>query len=157
MKADILRPQDAGGPRDEATGGWVIVQDPDSGTIKRVWQSPVDDPSTPDVDESQELESFSCIVRGIINGGLRSVGTTEKFGDLYQAFDTVQIHFPASVVLTPRDRVTNIRGPKGVIWKEEQRPDGAATVFSVNGVTPVVDPFGQHIENYALLERAENQ
>jgi hypothetical protein len=157
MKADVLRPTDDGTPRDEAEGGWVIDQDPDSGTIKRVWQSGSTDQGTPN-DTSDDLESFPCIARGIIDGGIRVSGTTERFGSMYDAVDYVNITFPANVFLTRRDRITNIRDNKGnIIWVEEERGDGAPTVFSVNGVIPIVDPFGQHIENTALLERVEAQ
>jgi hypothetical protein len=69
--------------------------------------------------------------------------------------------FPAGYRITKRDRVTNIRNARGqIIWKEEEMENEGvykSTTFDVLGVTPVLDPFGNHIENYALLERAEVQ
>lgn len=164
QKADILRaepstsyvPDDPADP--EAGGHWDTTQEPDSGEIIRKWVSASEDnPSTPE-DETHKLETFKCIARGIIDGGIRVAGTTERFSDLYEAVDYVKISFPANVVITRRDKVTNIRDKRGrVLWKEEERSDRAATVFNVVGVTPIIDPFGTLIENTALLERAENQ
>ena len=159
MKADILRQHntDPVNPS-EPTGEWTIRQDPDSGEIIRVWQSAtaVDNPATTDEDEG--LESFRCIARGIIDGGIRVAGTTERFSDLYENVDFIKITFPARTRLTKRDRVTNIRDPKGnIIWREEEQPSAPPTVFNVMGVTPVIDPFGRHIESFAMLERSEIQ
>ena len=157
MKADVLR-QSATSEAPETSGGdWTTTQHPDSGEIIRVWQSGTTDQGTPD-DSSDDLETFACIARGIIDGGVRVAGTTERFGQLYDGVDYVQITFPASVRISRRDRITNIRDNQGnIIWAEEERTDQAPTIFSVRGVIPVVDPFGRHVENAALLERAETQ
>jgi hypothetical protein len=62
------------------------------------------------------------------------------------------------VTLSKRDRITNVSNAKGeIIWKEEEIQGAPATVFIVMGVTPVVDPFGNHIENTALIQRAQVQ
>lgn len=161
MKADILRstttaPVDPQNP----DGEWVVDQDPESGEIIRKWvPNTQDDPETPEDEKAEAgLESFRCEARGIIDGGIRVAGTTERFSDVYENIDYVKISFPASVSLSKRDRVTNIRDPKGnIIWKEEEQPNKPPTVFNVMGVTPIVDPFGRHIESQALLERAETQ
>lgn len=156
MKADVLRQSDTS-TQDTGTGEWTTTQDPDSGEILREWQAGSTDQGTPG-DTSDDLETFSCIARGIIDGGIRVSGTTERFGTMYDAVDYVQITFPASVRISRRDKITNIRDKSGnVIWAEEERADGAPTVFSVRGVTPILDPFGRHVENSALLERAETQ
>jgi hypothetical protein len=154
QKADILR--STGTTTDENTGQWVTKQDPDSGEIIRVWEPATDNPNTPEIEGN--LQTFPCEARGIIDGGIRVAGTTERFGDEYNAVDYVRISFPTWVNITRRDRVTNIRDAKGhILWKEEERQDGAATVFSVVGVTPVIAPFVGHTENVALLERVEVQ
>lgn len=151
MKADILR-QSA--ETETPEGEWVISHDPDSNEIIRVWEP--NDNAEPNPDS--QLTTFKCIARGIVTTGLNAQGTGEKFGELYDASDFVRINFPPNVRLTRRDRVTNIRDAKGnIIWVEEERTDGAPTIFQVMGVTPVLDPFGKHIENSALLERAETQ
>lgn len=159
MRADILKqsgPENTN-PTDPNAGEWVITHDPDSNEIVRVWQPATDNPDTPEV-EGDDLISFKCLARAIVDGGIRVAGTTERFGDLYEGVDYVKIWFPPHTNINRRDRVTNIRGADGrVIWLEEERIDGAATVFSVTGVAPIIDPFGRHIESTALLERVEGQ
>lgn len=158
MKADVLRQTAPDNTPIDQTGEWVSRQDPETGEIIRVWEpntGTTDDPSTP-ADEG--LETFNCIARGILDGGIRVAGTTERWNEIYDAVDYVRITFPARVRLSRRDRITNIRDNKGnIIWREEERADQAPTVFEVTGITPVVDPFGRHIENMALLERADTQ
>lgn len=117
MTADILRQGRISGGDFEATdtpGEWVLQQDPDSGEIIRIWQpNTQDDPDTPDVDESAVLESFACEARGIIDGGIRVAGTTERFGELYDNVDFVKLTFPRGVTISKRDRITNIRDASG--------------------------------------------
>lgn len=165
MKADILRStrtgiteDDAVTPEDEG-GQWVNIQDPDTGEIIREWQkNPKVEPVDDDGEPTPPLESFNCLARGIVDGGIRVAGTTERFSELYDGVDYVRIWYPKSVVLNRRDRITNIRDARGnIIWSENERGDGAPTVFNVTGFTPVVDPFGRHIENSSLLERIEVQ
>lgn len=163
MKADILRQgrytNDVGDfePTDEV-GEWVMQQDPDSGEIIRVWQNnnQTDLPDTNDDESAHELETFSCIARGIVDGGIRVAGTTENFGGLYENVDFVSMTVGPKVNITKRDRVTNIRNKKGIIlWRDEETPGSAPTVFNVKGVTPIPDPWGNLIEQRVMLERAE--
>lgn len=158
MKADILRQRPVDDPTTTTDdGAWAEQQDPFSHEIIRVWVPAVDDVDTPDVDEST-LDTFRCLARGIIDGGIRVAGTTERFSDVYEGVDYVRIWFPAGVQMSKRDQVTNIRDPKGnIIWREYDTAGHPPTVYNVNGVTPIIDPFGRHIENMALLERAERQ
>jgi hypothetical protein len=159
MRADVLRSSTLTNtnPDDPDAGEWVLEHDPDSNEIIRVWK-PADNVETPEDESGGTQETFPCEARGIIEGGTRSVGTTESFGDLYQAVDYIRISFPANVVLTRRDQVTNIRDRHGkVLWVEEERTDLKPTVFNVVGVTPIIVPFVGHTENVALLERAETQ
>lgn len=159
MEASVLH-QEVDNPATiiDESGSWVNRQDPDSGEIIRVWlPATPDDPDTPLVDETT-FETFPCIARGIIDGGIRVAGTTERFDEMYEGVDFVRIQFPASVKLSRRDRVTNIRGSNGeIIWREYDQPDAPPTVFNVNGATPIIDPFGNHMEYMVLLERAEIQ
>jgi hypothetical protein len=159
MKADILRavtdtPDDPE-TTDVDEGDWTVKQDPDSGAIIRDWEPNVpDDPETEE-NEAAGLEPFNLIARGVVQGGVKA---SEQFSDLYNAADYVRISFPPNVVLSRRDRVTNIRSSKGVvIWLEEEGEEDLPTIFSVTGVTPVIDPFGNHVENTALLERVQAQ
>jgi len=130
-------------------------QDPITGEILNDWQPVPDDPDTPDVNENATLGTFPCIARGIVDGGIRVAGTTERFGDTYENIDFVKMWVPASISINKRDRVTNLREAKTgiVVWRNEEA-DGAPTVFNVNGVTPLFDAWNRHVENFVLLERA---
>lgn len=147
MEFDVLRQI----TESDSTGSWIINHDPDSNEIIRTWQP---DSTTP----AEELDTFPCTARAIVDGGIRVAGTTERFGDMYEGVDYVRLNFPPNVRLSRRDMVTNIRGSnREIIWIEEERDDQAPTVFNVNGISPILDPFGRVTEYMALLERAEMQ
>jgi len=114
------------------------------------------------------------LARGIVDGGIRVAGTTERFGDTYENIDFVKLWVPGHVRLTKRDRVTNIKDPSGHIrWRDEEYEQAdpnkplnlsdpttynaqlRATVFNVNGVTPLFDADNYLVEWFVLLERAE--
>jgi hypothetical protein len=146
---------DSTNPDGSVVGHWENKQDPETGEIVRVWIVEDTDPVTPGVQEKK----VKCIVRGILDGGIRVAGTTERYTPqgILESVDFVKMQFPASVIITKRDRVTNIANRKGIIiWREEEF-DNAPTVFDVQGVTPVVDPFGTLVEWTALLQRSEVQ
>lgn len=162
MKADVLRQGVDPVPVDDEVGGeWVTFQDPLTHEITRVWKPYVSDDTEPVVNDITKSGAFDCIARAIVDGGIRVAGTTERFGEMYENVDFIRIWFPPNVILTKRDRVTNIRDRKGkILWLDEEVStetpnDYKATVFNVNGVSPLFDPFNNHIENVALLERAE--
>ena len=127
MKADILRqgtpsPDGPVNPTDQ-DGEWVMKQDPETGEIIRVWQPADGGAGTTTPTDNVTLESIDCIARGIVDGGIRVAGTTERFGDLYENVDYVSMTVPASVRISKRDRVTNIRNRSGIIlWREEEQP-----------------------------------
>lgn len=162
LLADVLRPGNAEDVDPDQYGEYVQSQDPITGDIIYIWvpaDDIPDDPNTPNNEASHS--TIPCMVRGIIEGGVRAAGTTEHWSEIYKSIELVRMFFPANYRLTKRDRVMNIRNSKGqVIWKEEEM-EGAgifkSTTFDVLGVTPVLDPFGNHVENYALLERSEIQ
>jgi len=145
---------DSTSPDGTIVGHWESKQDPETGEIIRVWVMEDADPDTPEID----AKKIKCIVRGILSGGIRATGTTERYNDaILESLDYVKMQFPASVTITKRDRVTNIANKAGVIiWREEEF-NNAPTVFDVLGVTPVTDPFGNLIEWSALLQRSEAQ
>ena len=151
MKATLLS---QGVTQPDTEGHWVEKQDPDTGEITRVWTVDTDQ-TTP----GDQVVEIPCIVRGIVDGGIRVAGTTERYtpSGIYENIDYAKMSFPKGYVVTKRDRITNIKNAQGeIIWKEEEF-DSSATVFEVMGVTPILDPFGTHIENMALLQRAEVQ
>ena len=166
----LVLPQ-AGGtyvpPTDDGEEGyWKTVQDPITGFIRRVWiDGPVeDDPDTPQDESLTGSRVSECQENAIITGGLNSQGTTERWTSKgeYDNVDFVEMRVPVDTVLKRRDRVTNITQPNGdILWLEEDHPneDGSvpATVFQVRGSAPSLDIFNRPIENFVLLERAENQ
>lgn len=163
MRATVLKQgdvtQDPVDPND--FGEWVDSQDPITGQIVRVWQPYPDDPDTP-IPENVKFGTIKCLARGIVDGGIRVAGTTERFGDTYENIDYVKMWTPTNVRLTKRDRITNIRSKDGhVFWADEEYDNEnddvppQATVFNVNGVTPLFDAFNKHVENFVLLERAD--
>lgn len=157
MLADVLR-QDANNDPNVALsqqGQHEVHQDPRTGVITRRWVPVVDDT------QQNKLFSIDCLVSGIIDGGIRVAGTTERFDKTYENADFAHMVFPSRFHLSKRDRITNVRMKNtGVIfWVEEELDfvNGAypATVFNVLGITPMVVPFVGHSENRALLARAD--
>lgn len=163
MQATLLHQWDAYSPVPDIDiyGGYVESQDPLTGEIVRVWK-PYDNPVTPTVNEDVlDIGTINCVARGIVDGGIRVAGTTERFGDTYENIDFVKMWVPAGTVISKRDRITNIRDPRGtIIWRDEEFTDPReddtprATVFNVNGVTPLFNAFNRHTESFVLLERA---
>jgi hypothetical protein len=152
MRATVLR-QVGTNPQENPGGHWETHYDPETGDIIRDWV-PDEDGDTP----GNQTLTIKCIVRGVTNGGIRVAGTTQRYSEVYENIDWATLVFPKGVILSKRDRITNVSNAKGeVIWKEEEIEGAPATVFIVMGVTPVVDPFGNHIENTALIQRAQVQ
>lgn len=173
MKADVLKPlgvvdNDTGPdtpveppPPGGGAGYWQYSQDPDSGAIEKTWVGVVvDDPATPDINEgdlSYSIKDARCEVRGVMQGGIRVAGTTQRFADTYENVEWANATFDKHVNITKNDRVTNIRNQEGVlIWRNEEG-DGGPTTFNVMGVTPALDPFGHLTEWKVLLQRTEVQ
>ena len=145
-------------------GTWERSQDPLTHEIIRVWKPFVSGiPANPSgsTDRVTIYDTIPCIARGIVDGGIRVAGTTERFGEAYENIDYVKLWVPANVILSKRDRVTNIRDPRGnIVWLDEEFTDPAidpnprATVFDVNGVTPLFNAFNRHTESYVMLQRS---
>lgn len=152
-------------------GTWEDSQDPLTGEIVKVWEPHVDSynnyedyfmpPGPRSVSTVSVNKDIPCIARGIVDGGIRVAGTTERFGENYENIDYVKLWIPANVIVTKRDRITNIRDRTGrVRWLDEEfydptDPDSSlrATVFNVNGVTPLFDAFNNVVEWFVLCER----
>lgn len=160
--AQIVRPKPGEEP---VTGHYVMKQHPVTREFIRVWEpvdieTPADSPFTTEIDTAPQVLTFDCQARGIMTGGLNSQGTTERWTSKggYENVDFVEMVVPRDVVITKRDRVTDISDSRGnVIWLEEEFGRMTPTVFDVRGVTPSVDPFGSVTEWFVLLERAEIQ
>ena len=130
------------------------IQDPDSGEIVRVWSAD-SDIVTPGI----QKQTIKCICKGIISKTTRGSGTaqTVNAAGILVETDFVLMSFLPNVIITKRDKITDISSRNGVVlWKEEEHT-GLPTVFNVSGVTPMFDAFGNHIGNHAMLIRSEVQ
>lgn len=161
MNAELLKWSGITVPRPDDVAQepvWSTYQDPITKEILNEWV-PVDSNNVPITDATTPVTTIACLARGIVDGGIRVAGTTERFGDTYENIDFVKMWVPANVVLNKRDRITNIRDKQGgrVIWIDEEYDTGnRPTIFNVNGVTPLFDAMNRHTENFVLLEKAED-
>lgn len=177
MEATLLHREDDYSPLPvniDEYGQWIDSQDPLTGEIVKVWKpyDVPDNPDTPAVDPT--VRTIKCLVRGIVDGGIRVAGTTERFGDTYENIDYAKMWVPSGTRITKRDRITNIKDATGRIrWRDEEyepinqdnpidlddpttyNTNLKATVFNVNGVTPLFNAFNVMTEQFVLLERAE--
>lgn len=141
-------------PTETDKGHWDRVQDEDTGSIRRVWV-----PTGGGRPEDASTDTFPCTVSTPTGATASSFGIGIHFDNNGKIINTEYLILtcPASRELSKKDKITNIRGSDGnVIWREEEF-DGRPTVFTVQGVVPITDPFGTHIENKAILARAEIQ
>jgi hypothetical protein len=122
----------------------VIRQDPDSGEIRQTYE---------------ELKTgVKCQFHGVLEGGIRVAGTTERFGNIYENVDWAKMEFGPNEPINKRSQIRNVRDLRGnIIWREEEYEGSPPTVFDVQGVTPIIDGFGRHVESVALLQRHEVQ
>lgn len=127
-----------------------VVYDPNSGQSREFWEP------------FAEGVGIPCEFHGVLEGGIRVAGTTERFGNIYENVDWGSMTFGPNAPISKRSQVTNVRNRRGlIIWREEEmeKVDGQfpPTVFDVQGVTPVVDARGNHTESVALVQRHEIQ
>jgi len=162
MVCDVIKPAGAPENNNNLTVGdssWEYQQDADSGAIVKRWV----DNSVTSVNEQRGgliMPNVELMARGVIDGGIRVAGTTERFGNQYVNVDFVKATFGAGTSITKRDQVTNIRSKRDLgvaVWREEEISGFPPTTFNVMGVTPVFDPFSNLVEYAVLLERSEVQ
>lgn len=170
--SDYITPAGDGSDIDlDDYGTWEDSQDPLTGQIVKVWE-PYPAPGAYDYTPPGNTQTnmvlvqnkIPCIARGIVDGGIRVAGTTERFGEEYENIDYVKLWIPPNVIVTKRDRITNIRDRSGRIrWLDEEYYDPSdpdtslrATVFNVNGVTPLFDALNNLVEWYVMLERVSD-
>lgn len=152
--------------RTETKGSYVRVQDPDSFEITEKWvpdgQNLPGSVAIPYLTSVAPQREIPCYVRGFTNLGFRSSANREILlhGD-YTVIESVQFDYPADVKLDHQSLVTNIRQDEQLaqdfsncIYMTET---GKPTVWEVQGITPVVDPFGAYLRNTTVLKRAEVQ
>lgn len=128
MKADIY----------EAT----ITQDDVTKSIKRSWLY---------------RKTINCLARGYVSDTVRSQGSSEKVGERYQDIDFITIETEEK--LTKTQKITNVRNQKDeVIWFDLVSNNyDTPVVYDVQGVTPVMDPFGHILSYNVTAKRSEVQ
>lgn len=161
MKASIIDFAPRADAVDAAiTGGhFEVIQDEETGGVKRIWVE--DTAVAPAFNAARPVSiprfEIPCYARGFTELGFRSTANTQSFEDgVYRAVEVIQMTYPSRYNLTRSQYVTNIRDRwSNVLWLEEEL--GEPTIFEVQGVTPIFDPFGRHVDNLAVLRRAVNQ
>lgn len=160
MLADVYRQTASDKTTTGDLGTHELLYNDITGSVDRKWK--------PVVQESDEQTAFSIKCQGnpIVNKG-STIGrsTNEKFmSGEYEQSDYIYLTYPASYTLSNRDRITNVRNAitNKVIWVDEEKDADESgifpsTVFEIIGITPIVDLFGNHIENRALLGRADRE
>lgn len=99
--------------------------------------------------------SITCYATSIQTDAVSDSGSGKKFNAEYDEYDFIKIH--TGERLNKRQRVTNIRAANGnAIWVDEER-GGDPTIFEVQGVTALLDPFGEVIQYEVLAKRVEVQ
>lgn len=123
----------------------TVRQDSESGEIRKIW--------------TITKVGVPCTFHGILQGGIRVAGTTERFSDIYENIDWGKMVFGVGEPINKQSQITNVRDRFGnIIWREEEIQDSPPTIFDVQGVTPIVEGLrGRHTENTALVQRHEVQ
>jgi hypothetical protein len=123
-----------------------VTQDSDTGDMIRTWAPRVSG------------KPLYCAARGVVSKGTGG-GTTETFtsAGVVETSDYVRIQFDGDESLNARDRITEITSSEGIVLWREEETDDSATIFDVLGVTPTPDPWGQQMEQTALLQRSDAQ
>lgn len=141
------------------SGKYVPTSDPDSGEVLMTWQPDTSGGTDPTVVPAQQ--TVRCYARGYTNLGFRSSGNRETYlkGD-YTEIESIQFDYPKDYVLNRQSLVTNIRTQEedsgsDYVWIDGTT--GKPVVWEVQGVTPVVDPFGALLRYTTVLKRAEIQ
>jgi hypothetical protein len=118
----------------------TISQDPKSKQIKSTW--------------TLAQARVPVYANSVQTHAVSDASSGKRFQSDYTEFEFVKIL--TMVPMTKRDRVTNIRSDDGIsLWTEEKT--GIPTVFEVDGVLPIIDPFGTIQQYEVLAKRVEVQ
>lgn len=108
-------------------------------------------------DYDNPVATVRCSARGILGGGIRVVGSTERWNTTYEDVEWVKLR--TATQYSDRNRVSNIRDADGtLVWKKiDKSGNETASVFDVMGSTPVIDPFGAVKEYELLLKMVQDE
>lgn len=114
-----------------------------SGQVTRTW------------DYDNPIDTIKCSARGILGGGIRVVGSTQRWDEDFEDIEWVKLRTDSTHLFLDEEilkshQIGNIRHRDGdVLWKDAQ---GAALVFNISGITPVLDAFDRISEVDILLK-----
>lgn len=156
MTATISSRLPSNGQPVTGNGEYVRVQDPDSGEILTEWvPAPVGA-----INPQAATYEIPCYARGYTDLGFRSSANHEIIlkGE-YNVFEAVEFTYPGRFNrLTRQSYITKIadaKDPSNILWTEEET--GLPTVFQIQGMTPIYDPFGKLREWTGVVIRSEIQ
>lgn len=116
-------------------------------------------------EESGQVRSYwtfdrtiDLIARPILGGGIRVVGSIERWDDEYMPIDWIK--FQTDVELSKRYRIHDIRDKRTGrhLWEDNERNADVWTpmMFDIVGVMPIADPFGRLLEYDSLAKKVQN-
>lgn len=112
--------------------------------------------------------TIDLIARPILGGGIRVVGSMERFDEEYLPIDWIK--FQTNIELSKRHRLYDIRDKRTGrhMWEDNERgkyerdangnliPIFDPMWFDIVGVMPIVDPFGRLLEYDSLAKKVQN-
>lgn len=123
-----------------------VTERSESGQVNVTWVHHTDEPTIP------------LIARPILGGGIRVVGSMERFDEEYLPIDWIK--FQTNVELSKRYRLYNIRDIRTgrTMWEDnEEGSDSMVPMwFDVVGVMPIADPFGRLLEYDSLAKKVQD-
>ena len=102
-------------------------------------------------------KTAQCLARGYVSETSKTSGSGEKVGERYQDMDYLTIETEERLVKS--QRITNIRNQKDeVIWFDLiQNNYDTPVIYEVQGVIPVLDPFGSILSYNVTVKKSEVQ
>lgn len=102
--------------------------------------------------------TIDLIARPILGGGIRVVGSMERWDEEYGPIDWIK--FQTDVELSKRYRLYNIRDKRTGrhLWEENEagKEEFTPIWFDIVGIMPITDPFGRLLEYDSLATKVRN-
>ena len=119
----------------------AVTQDSDSGRLVKDWTF---------------KETIECYAQTIESNKASDTEAGQKSRRVYTKHEVVTIKIANDI--DDRCRITNVKTADGTsIWKETELLDTPPTVFEINSIEPIIDPFGRIIEYQIQAHRIEVQ
>lgn len=109
-----------------------------------------------EAEELQFLKTVNAYVYPYLEGGIRGMGTGERFDEKYSNTDYLRLK--SSIELDKRWRVTNIRKKKNGMVVYQEGTNGTPTIYNVDGSAPIANTLTGNIDEWlTTLSRSEIQ